>query len=185
MMNAARFVVALLTVVVLAESGVGAESVEPTAPTAPPDQKAWVGIWTLDKEASDPIDQMMDVLEVPWYAKALAGTFTPSFTVTLHGAGLDWASESPLGSRTQYFRMDGAIYPGTDQLDRKFKQSSRWAPDGKLIIDRTTELPSGNNVAVRSRWALEGDQLTNHLKVEPSEAKPFELHRVFVREKDS
>ena len=145
------------------------------------DHAAWVGTWTLDEDASDSIEKMLDVMDVSWYVRAVAKAFTPQFEVAEEGRGLAWTSSTPLGTRTQHFRADDVDYPGEDQLERTFVQRSVWAPDGHLLVDRTTTLPSGKKVRVRSNWSLDGATLVNHLNVTPEDADPFQLRRVFVR----
>lgn len=173
--------VAILLACTLPFVSVQAAGAEDAGP--PPDQSAWVGTWQLDKAASDDSAPMLDAMDVPWYVRPLAGAFTPEFQVTQEGPGFAWASQTPLGSRTQHFRADHAPYDGTDLLDRSFEQSSWWQPDGHLVVDRETTLPDGKKVDVRSEWVLAGDQLTNQMKVRPESGKPFELERVFKRKK--
>lgn len=177
---------ALRAVAVLLVVFVSAAAAEPSAapsPVGPPaNQSAWVGTWELDKKASDPIDHMIELMEVPWYLRALANTFTPTFIIAVDGKGFDWSSKTPLGSKTQHLRADGVAYPGEDQLDRKFTQTSRWTPAGGLVVDRTTEIPSGKKVAVQSNWTVDGNTMTNQMKVTPPDGKAFELKRVFERE---
>lgn len=181
MREALRSVPVLAVILQLTVCVAQAAEPAPSAEEAPADQSSWVGTWALDKKASDPIEPMLELMDVPWYLKTLAKTFTPQFTISVDGAGFDWASKSPLGSRTQHFRADGVSYPGEDQLDRKFTQASQWDGDA-LVVDRTTDLPSGKKMAVQSRWTLEGNTLTSHMTVTPEGAKPMELRRVFQRE---
>lgn len=180
----------VLAVCLIVASSATAEEPPPSAPSvaaaaAPAgsaDHAAWVGTWTLDEDASDPIEKMLDVMDVSWYVRAVAKAFTPQFEVAEEGRGLAWTSSTPLGTRTQHFRADDVDYPGEDQLERTFVQKSVWAPDGHLLVDRTTTLPSGKKVTVRSDWSLDGSKLVNHLNVTPEDAEPFRLKRVFVRQ---
>ncbi len=154
-------------------------------PAPPADHAAWAGAWELDKEKSDPPDPMLEVMEVPWYLKALAKTFTPVLHMSVDGPGLELETKTPLGDRTQALRVDGVEYPGSDQLDRKFDQKSTWGPDGHLIVDRLTVLPSGKKARVKSDWQLSDATLTNDMTVRVGEAAPFQLRRVFVRDPDA
>ncbi len=180
-----------LAVFLIAASSARAEEPPPSVPSvakapaaadaASTDHAAWVGTWTLDEDASDPIDKMLDVMDVSWYVRAVAKAFTPQFEVAEEGRGFAWTSSTPLGTRTQHFRVDDVDYPGDDQLERAFVQKSVWAPDRHLLVVRTTTLPSGKKVTVRSDWSLDGSNLVNHLNVTPEDADPFHLRRVFVR----
>ncbi len=172
--------VALMLAVALLRP-VSAPSAEP-APAG--EHAAWIGSWTLDKEKSDPPGRMLEAMEVPWYVKSLAKAFTPVLQISLDGSGLKMAMKTPLGGRTQDLRADDVGYPGSDQLDRKFEEKSQWAAGGSLVVDRTTDLPSGKKASVRSNWQLGDDALTNEMKVKIGDASPFDVRRVFVRESE-
>jgi hypothetical protein len=155
---------------------------EPVAIAAPP-REAWVGQWVLDDERSDPPDRMLEAMEVPWHLKLVAAAFDPAFRLTVADRGVEIESETPLGSpRVQQLHGDGAEYDGEDLLERPFRETSRWTPDGRLIVTRTTELPSGTVAVVVSTWSLADEALTNDMKVTIGGAPPFPLKRVFVRE---
>jgi len=179
MRNPFALVAALLPTLLLATLAPAVAAEPPAARHA-----AWAGTWVLDKARSDPLDQMLDVMEVSWYVRALARLFTPTIVITTAGDGLDMSSETPLGSHVENMRVDGIDRAGSDLLDRSFQQRSRWGPAGALVVDRTTDLPSGKKIQVQSHWRLAGDALTNDIEVQPASTAPFEMHRVFVREKE-
>lgn len=155
-----------------------------TASGAGDPSSAWFGRWTLDDTRSDPPEQMLDVMEVPWYLKAVAIAFTPSFRIERDGSGLVIDSKTPLGSRRQRLTGDGDVQEGEDALGRAFRETSRWGPDGSILVHRETDLPSGKVARVDTTWRVEDDLLSNQMEVKVGDGKPFPYRRVFARKTD-
>jgi hypothetical protein len=164
--------------------GIDASEAPPAArekgDAADPRPASLAGSWILDPERSDPPTRMVEALEIPWYARALVRAATPKFEMRPVEAGVLVERSGPGGDRRQRIWADGVERSGEDQLERTYRERSRWEGTARLVVDRWVDVPSGVVVHIRSSWERRGGTLVNRATVRVGDDAPFDVRRIFV-----
>ncbi len=159
---------------------VAAEAPRDGAPTRVP-LEAWVGEWTLDRDASDSVEPLLVLLDTPWVMRKAAGAMTPTFTfrVLPSGDGLHWVNENPIMRRERELKGDGVERSLEDPLGRTYTTRETWSDEGALRM-RQTHRVGRRRVEVDATWARVGDRLEVVNRAQGADG-PIEIRRVFRR----
>ena len=155
----------------------GADAIDDGTPAA---ATAWVGKWRLDRDRSDPDESLLIALDVSWMVRKIAAAFTPTFAVTASDGGVGFATKTPLGSRVDRFHGDGVERDGEDLLGRSYRESSRWTPEGHLVVNRALKLDD-RTTDIEIVWSVNGATLVSITTVEVEADSRLRVRRVFDR----
>lgn len=104
-------------------------------------ESAYVGVWLLDREASDSIAPLMELMDAPWIARKLADSMAPTLTITVLGdAGLRMVNENPIQTSDRQMPVDGVERARKDPLGRKVVSSETWNDAGQLVVTQKTHV---------------------------------------------
>ncbi len=146
-----------------------------------PDRTGWIGVWVLDREASDPIRPLLERMGAPGAARRMADRLTPTLTVTaIPDDGLRMVTESRVRTTRQDLVPDGAARESEDGRGRKVVSRAAWDEDGRLVVRQQNHLEADRIVEVQSSWARIEDRLELTIRVDDADA-PLEIRRVFRR----
>lgn len=166
--------------VVLPLRSLGGDMEGPRADRA--DARDWAGVWRLDRDASDPIEPLLELMEAPWLARKIANAMTPRLTITLLPDGaLRILNENPIKTTDREMRADGVRRARTDALGREVVSEEAWTEDGELVVTETTHVGDDRVVVVTSTWRRVENGLEFTARSE-TDSGPLVIRRVFRRE---
>lgn len=141
----------------------------------------FVGVWLLDRDASDSIGPLMTLIEAPWIARKLASLMTPTVTITaLDDGGLRMVNENPIKTTDENMPVDGVERGRKDPLGRNVVASQSWNDSGHLLVIQKNHIGSDRVVLVESIWERVNDhiEVTNNVETEDG---PLVIRRIFRR----
>ena len=174
------FSVLALLVCGLAVLGAGADAIdeEPLERLTP-----WAGRWRLDRERSDRDESLMIALEVSWAMRKIAAIFTPTFAVRPKDGVIEFATDTPIGSRADRFHGDDVERDGEDLLGRSYRESSHWNSDGHLVVNRALQLDD-STAYIEIEWAVDDETLVSITTAKIGADPELRVRRVFERLKE-
>ncbi len=139
----------------------------------------YVGVWLLDREASEPIGPLLKLMEVPWFVRKMAAVVTPTLTISTPGDGrLRMINQNTIRSTDRAIVADGSERETEDALGRKVIESATWNELGQLVVTQKNHIEADRVVEVTSTWARVGQTLELTLSAD-SEVRPLSIRRVF------
>ncbi|GEM_PF-2332973 len=167
----------LLAVTAIAVALAPIAMTEPSGATA----KDLVGVWQLDRDASDSVAPMLERMDAPWIARRMADSISPTMTVTvLPGGGLRIRNENPIRTTEQELPLDGVAREARDAMDRRVVRSASW-DSGHLVVTSRNYVEVDRIVSVESTWTRSGDTLVIANRLDP-EGDALVIRRVFQRQ---
>lgn len=170
--------IAIVALLVLNSPGVGRGE----DPKAPPGLIGnFVGIWLLDRDASDPMGPLLELMKAPWIARRMAAVVTPTLTISRLGErGLRVVSESRIRTTDREIPADGVERERQDARGRKVVGKATWNDAGQLVVIQQNHIESNRVIEVSSTWARVGDTLEFTIRAQ-GEDGPLSIRRVFRR----
>jgi hypothetical protein len=142
--------------------------------------ESWTGEWRLDRDRSDSPEPMMKALEVPWAMRKIALVFSPSLAIGTAGDAVELTVQGPFGDRVDRFYGDGVERAGRDQMDRSYRESSRWRPQARLVVVRHLTLKSGRIALIETTWRMADRVLTATSVVRIADEPEVQVRRFFT-----
>jgi len=122
------------------------------------------GVWELDWERSDSFEPVMDVLEVPWLLRRLAGLISVQIAIEVKPPTCETcpptmhvAQKNPVRNSERTVELDGVARPATDPLGNESLDRFSWSPEIGMEMMRERTLDSGRSARIRERRRVEDD----------------------------
>ena len=149
------------------------------AHAAPPDL---TGTWTLDLEASDPVDSLLAVQGLSLPERSLASRMAVTQTIVQAPGQIRIQVDSVARSRSELLHLDGREETVQSESAGPVRTRTQWAPDGVTLVTRSdVRLADGRpaTLVVSRRLADGGRTLLQRLDLAVASGERLAATRVF------
>ncbi len=162
----------------------------PAGAVAEPVLTDFNGTWRLDWDRSESFEPVLEVMEVNWFMRQLAGVATVDITLEALEPGcgdcpekLRIAVSSPVADQEQIAVLDGQERPGEDPQGNPTVDRFHWNERGELEMSRRRKLPSGKTAQIIEvrRPGPTPDTLDSVISVSIDGEPRVSVNRVFAR----
>lgn len=122
------------------------------------------GDWVLDEDASQPLDAILKLQDVPWYKRAVAETLDARVTIRQSGDALTLTFDNIAGDAVQELRIGAGPHPTVNPAGMPATLTTRWDGDA-LVAEGPATTDDGTRGVMTERRTLSADGRTMTLQV--------------------
>jgi len=142
------------------------------------------GHWVLDQTASEPMEALMKLQDVPWAVRKVAEGFDNEFKAAQGPKGLTISFDNWIGDFNQELVFDAKPHTTQNPAGRKTTFSTSWSEDGATLVSSGPVDLDGAMGTLTERRSLSADKKTLTLLVSMvvSGGQSATARRVYIRQ---